>query len=78
APEQGSTDQILVQVQASSLILKTKSNISIRLKFDEEITLVDMRSASNWSPHDFGTNAENIDSFFQELDNLMTGVAGEL
>ncbi|MFK7903355.1 MAG: DUF1499 domain-containing protein [Nitratireductor sp.] len=78
AEEQGSTDQILVQVQASSLILKTKSNISIRLKFDEEITLVDMRSASNWSPHDFGTNAANIDSFFQELDNLMTGVAGEL
>lgn len=68
---------MLIEVEARSLILKLPSRLSIRLREENGSTLVDMRAASSWGPHDFGSNAGNIADFLGELDTLLAGLAGE-
>ena len=68
---------MLIEVEARSLILKLPSHLSIRLRDENGSTLVDMRAASGWGPHDFGSNAANITDFLEELDILLAGLAGE-
>ena len=68
---------MLIEVEARSLILKLPSRLSIRLRDEAGSTLVDMRAASSWGPHDFGSNAGNIADFLGELDTLLAGLAGE-
>ncbi|MCB1421187.1 MAG: DUF1499 domain-containing protein [Nitratireductor sp.] len=68
---------MLIEVEARSLILKLPSRLSIRLRDENGSTLVDMRAASGWGPHDFGSNAGNITDFLEELDTLLAGLAGE-
>ena len=73
----GSLQDIIIEAQAKSFILKLKSDVVIRLIPDTDSTLVDMRSASHWGPHDFGINAKNINDFMTELDVVLAGVDGE-
>lgn len=75
--ENGVLEDIIVQIEAKSFIMKLKSDLVIRLTSDGDSTLVDMRSVSHWGPHDFGSNAANIDDLMNELDFLLAGVAGE-
>lgn len=73
-----SQTEIFLQVSAKSLIMQLDSNLMIRLSPDDFTTLVDVRSRSHWSPHDFGSNARNIDDFLKALDEALAGVAGEV
>ncbi|MCB1386400.1 MAG: DUF1499 domain-containing protein [Nitratireductor sp.] len=68
---------ILIEAEARSLIMKLPSHQIIRLRDDNGSTIVDMRSASDWGPHDFGSNAGNITAFLSALDTALAGLAGE-
>ncbi|WP_162841445.1 DUF1499 domain-containing protein [Salaquimonas pukyongi] len=68
---------ILIEVEARTMALKLPSRLAIRLRDEDGSTLVDMRAASDWGPHDFGSNAANIADFLAELDVLLAGLAGE-
>lgn len=74
----GSLPEILFQVRAQSFVMKLQSHLVIRLTSTLEGTLVDVRSASNWGRHDFGSNARNISQFLTALDENLAGLAGEV
>ena len=57
--------------------MKLPYTVVIRIASQDESSLVDVRSASSWGPHDFGANARNIRQFLTELDTQLQGVAGE-
>lgn len=70
--------EIIIQALAKSMILKLDHQVVIRLTPDVDgTTLVDMRSRSQWAPHDFGSNSKNIKDFLNALDIELAGVAGE-
>ena len=62
-----------VEAVATSLVLGFESDVVIRLLEEEDGTLVDMRSASRWGPHDLGENARRITSFLADLDTALQG-----
>lgn len=68
---------VLIEVEARSMILKLPSRLLIRMRDESGSTLVDMRAASSWGPHDFGSNAANITDFLAQLDVQLAGLAGE-
>jgi hypothetical protein len=68
---------IVIQAKARSFIMKLPSWLVIRLSASGETTLVDMRSASVWGRHDFGSNTDNITGFLEQLDESLAGLAGE-
>lgn len=80
-PSQNETAQaipdIVIQARAKSFIMKLPSWLVIRLSSSGETTLVDMRSASVWGRHDFGSNTDNITGFLEQLDEALAGLAGE-
>lgn len=77
ATEESALPDILLQVSAQSFIMKLKSKFIIRLSAVDEATIVDARSASDWGPHDFASNAEHITQFLASLDEELAGLAGE-
>ncbi len=68
---------ISIQARARSMIMKLPSEVIVRLTPDGDTTLVDMRSSSDWSSHDFGVNARFINAFLTALDQELAGIAGE-
>jgi hypothetical protein len=75
--ENSAFPDMVVQVRARSLILKLRSELVIRLIAAGNTTLVDVRSASLWGPHDFGRNTRDIADFLKALDDDLLGIAGE-
>lgn len=73
----GAATDIVIQVKARSFVMKLPSFLVIRLVSSGDTTLVDMRSASLWGRHDFGSNMENITGFLEQLDETLAGLAGE-
>jgi hypothetical protein len=69
---------IIIQTEAKSFLMKLPSYQVIRLSSSDNTTLVDMRSISLWGKHDFGTNARNISQFLDALDLALAGLAGEI
>ncbi len=62
-----------LEAVATSLVFGFESDVVIRLAEEEDGTLVDMRSASRWGPHDLGSNAERIIDFMSDLDAALQG-----
>ncbi|PLW78384.1 DUF1499 domain-containing protein [Cohaesibacter celericrescens] len=57
-----------------SVITGLRYAMSVRLRPDgEEASILDMRSASLWGPHDFGINAARIMNFMASVDNRLEG-----
>ncbi|MCF6321985.1 MAG: DUF1499 domain-containing protein [Rhizobiaceae bacterium] len=75
--ESAHLDDILVDAVTSSLIFAFRNDIVIKIVSEEENTLVEMRSASRWGEHDFGSNASIIEKFLADLDQSLLGIAGE-
>lgn len=73
----GAPQDVEVEAVASSRVFGFKSDVAIEIIAEEESTLVDMRSASRFGTHDFGTNAARIEKFLTDLDNALIGIAGE-
>ena len=51
-------------------------DVAIRVRAEEDETVVDMRSASRFFAHDLGSNARRISSFLNELDARLAAIDG--
>jgi uncharacterized protein (DUF1499 family) len=56
-----------IEAVARTLVMGFREDISIRVRAVDKGVRVDMRSASRYGQHDFGSNARRIDSFFAEF-----------
>ena len=73
AEEPAEGDERYIEAVATSFIFGFESDIVVRLVEREDGTLVDMRSASRWGPHDLGANARLIRDFMADLDLALQG-----
>ncbi|MFD0915913.1 DUF1499 domain-containing protein [Pseudahrensia aquimaris] len=73
--EEEPLEERYVEAVSSSLIFGFQTDVVFRIVEEEEGTLVDMRSASRWGPHDLGANAQQIISFMEDLDTALQGLS---
>lgn len=72
-----SPDDIYIEIVEQTLVFGFESDVVIRIISEAQNTLVDVRSSSRWGKHDFGYNAKLIESFLNQLDTSLLGIAGE-
>ena len=60
-----------------TLIIGFYDDVAIRVAGGSTQSVVDIRSASRYGQHDFGTNAAQIEKFLADLDKALIGIAGE-
>ncbi|WP_284776894.1 DUF1499 domain-containing protein [Agrobacterium sp. lyk4-40-TYG-31] len=65
---------VLLQGEMRTLISGLRYDILIRLREDTETTLVDVRIASRYGPHDLGVGAEMAEAYLDALDAEMQGL----
>lgn len=68
---------VLLQADIRTLILGLPFDAMIRLREEEETTLVDVRVQSRYGPHDLGFSAAIAQSFLRALDAELLGIAGD-
>lgn len=73
----GEDQELTVEALAKTTYLGIKSDVVIRLRDEDEHTLVDMRSVSHFGSYDLGMNADFIMQFFNELDLEMGNAVPE-
>jgi hypothetical protein len=56
-----------VEAVAKTLVMGFREDISIRVRTVDKGVRIDMRSASRYGRHDFGSNAHRIEKFFAEF-----------
>jgi hypothetical protein len=49
-----------------------RDDIAVRVRRDDEGSKIDVRSASRYGRHDFGTNASRIRSLLEDIDDRLT------
>ncbi|WP_313615933.1 DUF1499 domain-containing protein [Agrobacterium sp.] len=76
-PMFGTGGDVLVQGATRTLILGARFDVLLRLREETETTLVDIRVASRFGPHDLGTSASIADAYLQALDTEMQGGSGD-
>lgn len=76
-PQVGGPDDVLLQGEWRSLLFGFRFDLSIRLREEEETTLVDMRVASRYGPHDLGLGAAFAERYLKALDAELLGIAGD-
>ena len=62
-PEQGE-----IKAEARTRLLRFIDDVTVRVEERDGMTVVNVRSASRVGRGDFGQNARNVRSFFEELD----------
>ncbi len=67
---------VLLQGEWRTLITGLRFDVLVRLREEAETTLVDLRVASRYGPHDLGIGAAFADSFLKALDAELLGIAG--
>lgn len=77
AADQAGSGDVLLQGDWRSLIFGFRFDIVIRLREEAETTLVDMRVASRYGPHDLGLGAAFAESYLKALDAELLGIAGD-
>lgn len=65
---------VLMQGDTRTLILGARFDVLIRLREDTETTLVDVRVASRFGPHDLGMAKKIADSYLDALNAQMQGL----
>lgn len=60
-----------VEATDQTMIMGFTDDIVVRVKGNDANTLVDIRSASRYGMHDFGTNAERIYAFYEEVNTAL-------
>lgn len=68
---------IRVQGETRTLVLGFRFDVLIRLREEAETTLVDIRVASRFGPHDLGMGAEIATGYLHALDAELLGIAGD-
>jgi ABC-type amino acid transport substrate-binding protein len=69
----GGAGEMLLEAEATTLIIGFKDQIVIRVTDEGETAYVDMRSKSGFGDYDMGVNAARIVKFMQALDALAAG-----
>jgi uncharacterized protein (DUF1499 family) len=60
-----------IEATDQTMIMAFTDDVIVRVKGDDDHTLVDMRSASRYGQHDFGTNAARIRAFYGEVNTAL-------
>jgi uncharacterized protein (DUF1499 family) len=70
APQAGRHNGIIEAV-ARTPIMGFRDDLAVRVRPDEAGARIDVRSASRYGRHDFGTNASRIRSLLEEIDDVV-------
>jgi hypothetical protein len=65
-----------LQLSTKTFVLGLPFDAVVRLKEEAEVTLVDIRVASRYGPHDLGISDEIAEGFLHALDAELLGIAG--
>lgn len=76
-PHIGGPGDVLLQGEWRSPIFGFRFDVVIRLREEAETTLVDMRAATRYSPHDLGMGAQLVEGYLKALDAELLGIAGD-
>lgn len=76
-PRAGGADDVLLQGVWRSPVFGFRFDAVIRLREEAETTLVDMRAASRYGPHDLGIGAYFVEHYLKALDAELLGIAGD-
>lgn len=76
-PHIGGPGDVLLQGEWRSPIFGFRFDVVIRLREEAETTLVDMRAASRYGPHDLGIGADLVEGYLKALDAELLGIAGD-
>jgi len=57
---------------ARTAIMGFRDDIAVRVRRDDDGSKIDVRSASRYGRHDFGTNASRIRSLLEDIDDRLT------
>lgn len=68
---------IRLQATARSLVFGFHFDVMIRLREEAETTLVDIRVASRYGPHDLGIGYTIAEQYLRALDAELLGIAGD-
>ncbi|WEX78286.1 DUF1499 domain-containing protein [Sinorhizobium numidicum] len=68
---------VVLQGEWRTLIVGFRFDVLIRLREEAETTLVDLRVASRYGPHDLGMGAQFAEEFLRALDAELLGIAGD-
>lgn len=63
-----------IEAVARSAIMGFRDDIVIRVRASNNASLVDVRSASRFSFHDFGANASRVGSLIEDIDNAVNSM----
>ncbi|MHB2265369.1 DUF1499 domain-containing protein [Aliihoeflea sp. PC F10.4] len=78
--QQMGANETTLEFASRSLMALSPADIALRLRADNGVTRIDMRSASQYGSHDLGDNARRIAGFLDALDyevGVMQGVIVE-
>lgn len=68
---------VRIQADLRTLLLGLRFDIMIRLREEAETTLVDIRVASRYGPHDLGLSAAIAEAYLHALDAELLGIAAD-
>jgi uncharacterized protein (DUF1499 family) len=66
-----------IEAVARTPIMGFREDVSIRVRPDEDGARIDVRSASRYGRHDFGSNAARIKSLLDDIDDRISTAAEE-
>ena len=62
----------LIEAVARTPIMGFREDVSLRVRRDDDGARIDVRSASRYGRHDFGSNASRIRSLLEDIDDRLT------
>ncbi|ODS00691.1 hypothetical protein AUC68_13960 [Methyloceanibacter methanicus] len=60
-----------IEATDSTMIMGFTDDVVVRVKGNDTFAVVDIRSASRYGTHDFGTNADRIRTFYEEVNTAL-------
>jgi hypothetical protein len=62
----------IIEAVARTPIMGFREDIAVRIRRDDDGAKIDVRSASRFGRHDFGSNAARIKSLLEDIDDRLT------
>ena len=66
-----------IEAVARTPIMGFRDDVVVRVRRDDDGARIDVRSASRYGRHDFGTNAARIRSLLEDIDDRLTADSDE-
>jgi len=77
-PPQGTAPRDgLIEAIARTPILGFRDDVAVRVRATQEGARIDVRSASRYGRHDFGTNAARVRALIEDIDDMLATPAKE-